>query len=54
MSSGGENSEVDTKMFMKAVQDQFAKLNMRLDNLGAPSRTSSGKNRSPVVDESNS
>ena len=43
MSSGGENVDFDLKLFMKAIQDQFKALNMRLDNLESPSRSKSSK-----------
>ena len=43
MSSGGENADFDLKLFMKAIQDQFKALNMRLDNLESPSRSKSSK-----------
>ena len=33
MSSGRDNAETNIKLFVKAVQDQFKLLNMRLDNL---------------------
>ena len=37
MSSGGENSEIDIKLVMKAIQDEFAHINQRLDNIESPS-----------------
>ena len=39
MSGEGENNEIDLKLFVQAVQEQFRALNMRLDNLQSPSRS---------------
>ena len=39
MSSEGDSVEPDLKMFMKAIQEQFKVLNMRLDNLESPSKS---------------
>ena len=38
MSGEGENSGIDLKLFMQAVQEQFHALTTRLDNLQSPSR----------------
>ena len=43
MSSGGDNAETDIKLFVKAVQDQFKLLNMRLDNLESLSNPRSSR-----------
>ena len=43
MSSGGDNAETDIKLFMKAIQDQFKLLNMRLDNLESLSNPRSSR-----------
>ena len=49
-SSSGENQDSDMKLFMKAVQDQFKLLNMRLDSLESPSSRSK-PNRKHTVEE---
>ena len=62
MSSGEDNAETDIKLFVKAVQDQFKLLNMRLDNLESSSNTRSSrkhmveeeKEKEFYYDESNS
>ena len=62
MSSGGDNAETDIKLFVKAVQDQFKLLNMRLDNLESLSNPRSSrkhmveeeKEEESYYDESNS
>ena len=43
MSSGGDNAETDIKLFVKAVQDQFNLLNMRLYNLESLSNPRSSR-----------
>ena len=62
MSNEGDNVETDIKLFVKAVQDQFKRLNMRLDNLESLSNPRSsrkymveeGKEEESYYDESNS
>ena len=43
MSSGRDNAETDIKLFVKAVQDQFKCLYMRLDNLESLSNPRSSR-----------
>ena len=50
MSGEGENSGIDLKLFVQAVQEQFRALNTRLDNLQSPSRLG-GFRRAPLEEE---
>ena len=43
MSNEGDNTEVDLKMFIKAVNDQFRLLNARFDDLVLPSEPKSSR-----------
>ena len=37
MSSGRDNSEIGIKLVLKAMHDEFARINQRLENLESPS-----------------
>ena len=45
MSGEKEREEIDIKLFMKAVNDQFMRLNTRLDELQYPSTSKSTRRR---------
>ena len=39
MTSGGDNSRIDLKAFVEAVQGEFRRLNARFDDLASPSKS---------------
>lgn len=50
MTSGGELDDLDIKLFIKSVTEQFRRLNARLDDMQSPSNSKSPRRRVVEVD----